>query len=75
MPKLPLCVQGLQEPDLSEPIATGFKSTWGDKKRLCKFEACSAYEEGLAMKDNPYIEGGWPHAWWEHFFNECVTTE
>lgn len=44
MPQLPPCLQKLQEPDLSAPIAAGFKSTWGDKKWLCELEARSAYD-------------------------------
>lgn len=61
------------EPDLSAPIAPGYKSTWADKKRLCELEARSAYEADLSLEDNPYVDGSWPHAWWEHYFNECIT--
>lgn len=70
---MPICHQELQEPDLSAPMAAGYTSTWGDKKRFCKLEARSAYEADMSLKDNPYIKGSWPHAWWEQFFTECVT--
>ncbi len=65
-------LSALKEPELTAPIAPGYKSTWGDKKRLCEHEAYSAYEAGLSLEDNPYINASWPHAWWEHFFNQCV---
>ncbi|MDO8728371.1 MAG: hypothetical protein Q7K26_00600 [bacterium] len=56
------------EPNLSAPIADGYTSTWGDKKRLCELEAESTVEYGLGADTNPYEVNSWPWKWWnEHF--------
>lgn len=64
-----------EEPDLSTPIADGYKSTWGDKKRLCQCEAQSAYEQGLGAEANPYIRGTPSYRWWNQYFLELFDSD
>ena len=56
------------EPDLNSPIADGYRSTWGDKKQLCRMEAESAIEHGLGAYANPYDVYSWPWRWWNESF-------
>lgn len=60
------------EPDLNSPIIAGYRTTWGEKKELCKLEARYAYERGESASHNPYHENTWSNKWWADSFAQCV---
>ncbi len=62
----------ITEPDLSSPIEASYKTTWGEKKELCRIEARYAYERGETQNNNPYIEDTWPHRWWNQAVSELL---
>ena len=60
------------EPDLSSLMSEGYKTTWGEKKKACIYEARQMWQAGkYSLSDNPFIEGTWAHKWWHDEYADC----